>query len=178
MARGQSPPEQWRASEPRRRAGDGVEGQRRFPPAIGSGMWRPNSKRSMIFAFLGRLIMASFAFQGTSGASYTYSLLPIDLTTISRQAGNFILATGSAANPVPIMIDHATNIRETIKEMMASQYWLTATDIYGVTFLYVHIDASKDAQSRLMEKIDLIDFYHPPMNRNGDEGDDKQEGVP
>jgi len=29
-----------------------------------------------------------------------------------------------------------------------------------------------------MEKIDLIDFYHPPMNRNGDEGDDKQEGVP
>jgi hypothetical protein len=110
--------------------------------------------------------MASFVFQGTSGVDYTYLLLPLDpVTLLPLQAGNYILATGSATHPRVVLVDCAEGIRKAIQTEMVSKHWATATDIYGVTLLYVHIDPSGDGMSRLKEKIDLIDAYHPPMNR-------------
>jgi hypothetical protein len=109
--------------------------------------------------------MVGFVFQGTSGADYTYLSLPIDLVTLPMQAGNYILAAGNPTNPKPILVDCTESIRKAIQSQMVSPHWATATDIYGVTLLYVHFDPSADSASRLREKIDLIDAYGPPMNR-------------
>jgi hypothetical protein len=79
--------------------------------------------------------MASFVFRGASGVDYTYLLLPIDLTNLPRQAGNYILAKGNPTNPKPILIDCADHVRDALQKHMAAPYWPTATDIYEVTLL-------------------------------------------
>ena len=109
--------------------------------------------------------MASFVFQGTTGKDYTYLLLPFDVKTLPQQGGNYILAAKNAVTPTPILVESADGIRHAIQTLTLSPHWKTATDIYGVTLLYVHFDPSADGKSRLQEKIDLIDAYLPPMNR-------------
>lgn len=114
--------------------------------------------------------MPSFVFQGSSGRSYTYSLfvLPLDAHRLPLQGANYILAAGYATDPQPIWIECARSLRQAIQAHLSSEYWATATDVYGVKFLYANFDAAEDARSRLAQKIDLIDRYAPPMNRNGE----------
>ena len=110
--------------------------------------------------------MASFVFHGSSGKGYRYLLVPIDTASVPREAGNYILAAGNATNPKPILVDCADGVRDALQKQMASIHWKTATDIYGVTLLYVHVvDSSEGPASRLREKIDLIEAYRPPMSR-------------
>jgi hypothetical protein len=111
--------------------------------------------------------MPSFVFQGSSRKDYTYLLFPIpfDVTRMPRQPANYILAGGSSTNPRPIWIECANGLQEALKRLMVSEHWITATDIYGATFLYANFDSAEDANGRLAQKIDLIDRYAPPMNR-------------
>jgi hypothetical protein len=106
--------------------------------------------------------MATFVFRGSSGKEYIYSLMPLEAgIPIPKEPGNYILAAGDPSDPKPMLIEFT----ELLQAAAASETWKTATDIFGVTLLYVHIDPPSDARSRLTEKMDLIDRYWPPMNR-------------
>jgi hypothetical protein len=107
-------------------------------------------------------IMATFVFRGSSGKEYTYSLMPLEAgIPIPKEPGNYILAAGDLSDPKPMLIEFT----ELLQGAADSETWKVATDIFGVTLLYVHIDPTSDARSRLAEKRDLVDSYLPPMNR-------------
>jgi hypothetical protein len=109
--------------------------------------------------------MPDFHFQGTSGKTYKYFLAPEDVTTMQRQAGNYILAKGHVRNPIPVFIECTNGLRARIAEQMASDTWKIASDPYGFTLLYIHPDGDTVRSTRQAEYLDILDFYHPPMNR-------------
>lgn len=98
--------------------------------------------------------MQTFDFEGSSGAAYPYFLTHVDPVTLTRQAGTFIFASGTALSPTPVMIAFSNNIRDA-----ALKDWATATDIHKVSLLYIHIGGTES------EKRDLVDRYAPSMNR-------------
>lgn len=109
--------------------------------------------------------MVAFPFQGTSGKSYTYFLVPEDLTAMPRQAGNYILAKGHVRDPIPVFIECTDGLFARIAEQMASDTWKIANDPQGFTLLYIHPDGDTVRSSRMAEYLDILDFYHPQMNR-------------
>jgi hypothetical protein len=116
--------------------------------------------------------MVTFQFRGTSGKTYSYTLVPEDLTTMPRQAGNYILARGHVQDPIPLFIECTEGLGEGISKQMVSDTWKTASDPYGFTLLYIHPDGNSSRPLRIAEYLDILDFYHPPMNREAIARDD------
>ncbi len=109
--------------------------------------------------------MSTYKFKGASSNGYVYSLTPIiEAGRLPLQAGNYILATGNAANPVPIFISAAESIRDDVLEKKASGLWNVAQTVHSATLLYFHVDLEKDGPRRQAEQDDLCLHYEPPLN--------------
>ncbi|MGO9389246.1 hypothetical protein [Rhodoblastus sp.] len=109
--------------------------------------------------------MSTFNFKGASSNAYVYRLTPvIEFDRLPLQAGNYILASGNAANPVPIFIAAAENIRNDVSEQMASGLWNLAQTVHNATLLYFHVDLGMNGARRQAELDDLCLYYAPPMN--------------
>jgi hypothetical protein len=121
-------------------------------------------------------LIAGFIFQGSSGRGYTYHLfpLPVDVDRLPLQAANYLFAIGTGTIPAPIWIECGDSLRIAIQNHMTSKHWGTATDVYGIRFLCANFDSSENPQAREAQKIDLIDRYAPPVNRD----DDKSPTLP
>jgi hypothetical protein len=107
--------------------------------------------------------MSTFKFHGSSGTGYTYSLMPPpnQLEALSRQGGNYIFASGNAANPIPVLVQEAKNIRDAIMHELVER-WERAQTAYSATLFYIHIEGNH--QARHDEMIDLVEAYNPAMN--------------
>jgi hypothetical protein len=114
---------------------------------------------------LGKAQMLTFKFKGSSNTEYLYSMTRIsEVTNLPVQPGNYILVSGNATNPTPILITCAQNIREQAKSDSAAALWDVAKNTHRVTLLYFHIDSNRDVVARQAEWEDLYLFYKPPMN--------------
>jgi hypothetical protein len=55
--------------------------------------------------------MSTIKFQGFTGQGYTYALTPAtELLRLPEQSGNYIFASGSAADPKPIFVEEAARL--------------------------------------------------------------------
>src|ERR1700730_6489489 len=109
--------------------------------------------------------MTTFKFRGASSNTYSYSLSPrTDFGRLPLQSGNYIFASGNAANPNPLFISFTDNIHQDVAENVASGVWDIAQEVYNATLCYFHVDRQKDRRKRQAEQEDLFLYYKSPLN--------------
>ncbi len=121
---------------------------------------------TVVFAIkIEALVMTAIPFQGISGKTYTFALVPEVIELLPMQAGMYILAAGSAIQPIPLYIEKTAGLRNRIREQSLSRTWQIAKDPFGYTHLYIHPDGSLTEEERENEFLDILSFHEFPMNR-------------
>ena len=87
---------------------------------------------------------------------------PNEIAAVPLQAGNYLFAAGTPADPTPVFIDQAISIRASA--MQNIDLWATAQNRHGASLFYVHVQVGVNEPMREAEKIDLVAYYHPIMN--------------
>jgi hypothetical protein len=95
------------------------------------------------------------------GAIITGHMPLVALVNLPVDAGNYIFAFGTIANPVPAFIGEAENIR---RSFLGSQPWRRAQEISAETLFFLHLDFGPDERTRCAEQADLVVAYDPPLN--------------
>ena len=86
---------------------------------------------------------------------------PNDLAGLPRQAGNYIFAAGTAADPIPVFVEEAASVRASALDL---QRWETAQNVHGACLIYLRIELGADQTMRKEEKKDIVAAYQPVMN--------------
>jgi hypothetical protein len=109
-----------------------------------------------------RAAMLRYSFRGASGKLYSYAHIQNGaLSVLPADAGNYIFAFGTIANPVPVFIGEAESIQ---RAFLDSEHWRRAQEISADTLFFLHLDFGSDEKSRREEQADLVVAYDPPLN--------------
>ena len=97
---------------------------------------------------------------GKSGTGYEYEVHPMEGTTWSTKAGNYIFAKrNSVGRWVALYIGETSNFAERLPSHEA----LPCVLAYGGTHIHAHVNNGGQVARRVEER-DLIENYSPPCN--------------